>query len=797
MRTAKAGQRLLSGTAIDEQLGLETHCVEEGVKRYRNLVRDALERGDGASLKPAERLMLHWIKPLSAAIELERERVRSKENKSAGVIVWGPALLYLDDVDTYAVATIRTVLNMILDPRNTDGLRLAKLAYSVGKAVMAECTWKVMGDSYPEAREKIENYYRRINHGHINKWARANLQDEMWSRGALTQIGAKLLNLLAETASSNDYGQNFVPAFSFPKHRERNKVIRYVQMSEACWEMIDGGHDIRQYLRPLYMPMIHPPVPWQANGDDLVEGGYYKIRTPIIAKVRKSQKRALMEGDIGTVCRAVNALGTARWRINRFILSVQKKMMEEGGGECGIPLAQNPIKPPFSEDSGWKKRAFEWHRRCIQLRGERFEYEQVMAIASRLSAYDAIYFPHQMDFRGRFYPVPIYLNHHGEDAKRGLLEFADPVPLGQDGFKALAIHAANCWANNGLDKKSFSERIDWAVSNSTEMGLSVRDPLRNRWWTQAENPWQFLAACRALLDPEGCGTHLPVQQDGTCNGLQHYAALGRDGAAAMLVNMIDAEEPSDIYTRVFQQSLTHEWGDDPARGMLSRKVVKQPVMTTVYGVTAVGARSQIAEQLKDSGLSGTELYESSKKIAGVVRESIGALCEKARKIMDWLRDLASLCNKAGQPVTWTTPLGLKVVSPYRNLKNISVHTALGDIVVGVDLDGQPVRKAKQTNAFAPNYIHGVDAAHLGMTALECHEQGIAFAGVHDSFWSHAGNWRQLGEITRGTFIQMHSRDLLGELADGMGKFLATKVPEPPSRGDFDINLVQSSRYFFH
>ena len=33
-------------------------------------------------------------------------------------------------------------------------------------------------------------------------------------------------------------------------------------------------------------------------------------------------------------------------------------------------------------------------------------------------------------------------------------------------------------------------------------------------------------------------------------------------------------------------------------GKVSRKVVKQTVMTTVYGVTRFGARLQIAKQLK-------------------------------------------------------------------------------------------------------------------------------------------------------------------------------------------------------
>ena len=41
---------------------------------------------------------------------------------------------------------------------------------------------------------------------------------------------------------------------------------------------------------------------------------------------------------------------------------------------------------------------------------------------------------------------------------------------------------------------------------------------------------------------------LPVHQDGSCNGLQHYAALGRDEAGGEQVNLMPRERPGDVYT---------------------------------------------------------------------------------------------------------------------------------------------------------------------------------------------------------------------------------------------------------
>lgn len=45
----------------------------------------------------------------------------------------------------------------------------------------------------------------------------------------------------------------------------------------------------------------------------------------------------------------------------------------------------------------------------------------------------------------------------------------------------------------------------------------------------------------------------PLLQDGSCNGLQHYAALGRDIIGATSVNLMPCEVPQDVYSGVAQQ----------------------------------------------------------------------------------------------------------------------------------------------------------------------------------------------------------------------------------------------------
>jgi DNA-directed RNA polymerase len=120
-------------------------------------------------------------------------------------------------------------------------------------------------------------------------------------------------------------------------------------------------------------------------------------------------------------------------------------------------------------------------------------------------------------------------------------------------------------------------------------------------------------------NPEEYISHAHCHVDGSCNGMQHYAALGRDNRAARQVNLADAERPGDVYTAILKLVIADIEKENDTKfveiaeglkGNVTRKVIKQTVMTSVYGVTFIGARAQIHKQLKDKRLYETngELY---------------------------------------------------------------------------------------------------------------------------------------------------------------------------------------------
>ncbi|KAF3325980.1 DNA-directed RNA polymerase 2B [Carex littledalei] len=324
--------------------------------------------------------------------------------------------------------------------------------------------------------------------------------------------------------------------------------------------------------------------------------------------------------------------------------------------------------------------------------------ENQVKVARQMKDEEGFYYPHNLDFRGRAYPMHPYLNHLGNDVCRGLLQFAEGRPLGQSGLRWLKIHLANLYAG-GVDKYSFDGRVEFTESHLDEIFDSADRPLEGkRWWLGAEDPFQCLAVCINLAEalrsssPETTISYIPVHQDGSCNGLQHYAALGRDKLGAMAVNLVDADKPADVYTGIAtrvieimrcdaQKDPAVEPNAEHARilvDQVDRKLVKQTVMTSVYGVTYVGAREQLRRRLKEKGVITDEdlLFRTSCYAAKVTLMALGEMFEAARDIMSWLGDCAKVIALENQPVRWITPLGLPVVQPYRKLGRQLVKTSL-------------------------------------------------------------------------------------------------------------------------
>lgn len=276
------------------------------------------------------------------------------------------------------------------------------------------------------------------------------------------------------------------------------------------------------------------------------------------------------------------------------------------------------------------------------------------------------------------------------------------------------------------------------------------------------------------------------------------------------VNLVNRDRPGDVYTKVLEIVLEKIKNEkDPKdiklaqllikENCVNRKVVKQTVMTSVYGVTLMGARDQIKKQLAEKKLFETNtLFAVSMYLAKKTMESIGDVFKEANQIKAWLTKCALVISMSEQSVKWISPLGLPCIQPYKRLtKNELIQTYSQGVTVVTDFENQPVNKKKQGSAFPPNFIHSLDSTHMMMTCNRAIEEGIVFSSVHDSFWCHPSDIDKLNKIVREEFVKLYSQPLLENLLrDFQHSFPELKFPPIPNKGSLDLKEVLKSTYFF-
>jgi len=636
----------------------------------------------------------------------------------------------------------------------------------------------------------------------------------------------------------------------------------------AIWKLYEVNNMVEFDFRALDLPMVCPPLPWVSH----TTGAYISLNSELVKVTPKAvsdqQERlaGLAKGAMDPVYDSVNQLSALPWKVHKPLLDLAIKIFMMPADQnklklaLDIPVHCDSLKPPTLgklDPAAYKERQLSKEEKLeyFSYVRDKQEYEHSrVAMYSRycdllyrisLSKYfedDILWFPHNLDFRGRAYPLAPLINHMGSDLPRSLLVFAKGKPLGRQGFDWLKLHVVNL--TELKKKESIAARMAFAEEMLPEMLDSADDPLGGRrWWLSSDSPWQTLSACmevaaavRHPAGPEAFVSHLPIHQDGSCNGLQHYAALGRDCLGASAVNLVPSEVPGDVYSEIAtiveqKRAADSAAGNEVARsleGFVVRKVVKRPVMTTVYGVTNYGAAKQIRKELEGlEGFSG-DAAQASKYLAAKVFESLNVLFEASQEIQDWLTGSAeAVAGDCQENVTWVTPLGLPVVQPYTTRRakqdghaGVSMNMAHLYSLSASQVTELRVSKMKHKNGFAPNFIHSLDSSHMMLTSLHLWPRGVTFASVHDCFWTHAADVPAMNSVCREQFISLHSSPILESLSKHFlrhhsegrpPELLPEKMRELakvnrkkremlfanlPNKGNLDLNVIRDSTFFF-
>lgn len=808
---------------VQEQIQLENENIQEAIAKYRRKAKD-----------PKQRTLPDYFLMNKAFIPLrKRTELFIKEKRKGGFYAAIKDVLKELSSEETSFITLKTLFNTKLGESS-----LQTICQQIGKALLLQINYKRFEKENPGYSQKVFETQKSSTEAHKTRAWRAILKKKSKNKLVLSseeifQLGRCVVSFLIEATGIVE-----LTDLKIKNTKKYQKTLCWEKQTEKFFRK---AHKKCEGLFPSKTPMVCPPKPWI----NTQEGGYYVLDIPLFSfkEGQEKQNNTLVPPD---VLKSINFIQSIPWKVNTDVLKIAQnfyyeRQFKEGvltDPETEVIFPISPV-PPEYKDAGfetwkkdpkneedfkkWKQATTRCHDKLNALRSKVRAEGDTLRIAEKYSKYKKIFFPHYFDFRGRVYPSPVFLNPQGEDLAKGLLLFSKKKQLGKEGLFWLAVHGANVF---GEDHCHLQERVDWINKNRNDIFLSAKNPFENSFWTKADKPWQFLAFCiewrNAFLkgDPTKYKCSLPVAIDGSCNGLQHLAALLRDEVGGAKVNLKNLPERQDVYLLVMEKvqvklstgKIVSDLGKKDYSSywlpVLNRKLIKRNVMTVPYGVTMRGMADQLIEEIK---LKEAESYRPlqdtlAASCSFLGRQNYSTIAEElpsAIIVKEWLQKCADVFYEAGLPIKWKTPLGLEIVQTKQKIKTKRIATTFGrqKLKLSFKKSSGSLDRMKQKEGISPNVVHSLDATHLMKTVLKAIKGKISSVTfVHDSYGCLPSEMGRLFKYTRETFVELYTKDILADLRKQFEKQLPPnlqdKLPVLPTYGSLDISEVEKSEFFF-
>lgn len=806
---------------VERQLQLEKDYRTRSLNKSRELVQKALAAGNLSSLPKVSRMIAAAYDTVAQGID------EMKAQKTAGVGGKYRSIIRLVPTDVLAVmALTKCIDSLFLKESGGSRTSAQALLASLGRQVQAEVLSIQLEVVAPAYINRVFEYLKERNttsQSHIMKTLRASAENvhyrhEPWPASQCVAVGKLILQPVWETG-----------LFTWDKCNDATQ-LQYLAPSEVLAEVLDDlvlNADTIE-IKP---PMIVPPQ----KHVDMFSGGYLLSSTCKRGTYHNHQITHTMKREVAEAFKKATALQDmlnkaqeVPYCINKDILAMIAEARRIGV-TTGIPSSYPAPKPEWYLDGvpkedyterqmddfrTWKMNMRNWY---IQERARVSKLRSMVTLIQMCEEFkdeSALYFPTCVDWRYRLY-FKSSLHPQGPDMQKALLSFSRAKPLGKRGLFWLKVHVATCY---GYDKALFEKRAAWADANIEQIRLVASNPFNAEAFRSADSPWCFLAACIDLVNaldsesPELYESRIPVAMDATNSGQQHFAALLRDPVGGRLVNLFweGNEEKADMYMDVKRRTdakvamdldnpdfvvQANYWRENE----ITRSMAKRPCMTHVYSATVRSCSEYILQSAQEEGYRGTEEY-SLFKLAGYLSTRMKAAVEGANPAAtEAMKYVQSLCYRvpAANHLQWKTPLGGLVINRYTESEETTVKVKSMNLthllVYNRNYDVNNKRKAK--SGISPNWVHSLDATHLGMIIS-------AFSGdimpIHDSVATHACDVDVMHSVIREQFLRLYTEhDVLQEITDAaVACGASVEGLELPTKGHLDLKQVLESPFFF-
>lgn len=779
-----------------------------GQSRVEKRYQESILKGRQTGTKAGARLFRDLGHTMAKAIEDWKKDAKSRPGRRHR------AIEHLDSVPSKQLAafTLKVVLDCLTRDRS-----FVSTAMQIGGRIEDEDRYKkfkeseaVHFDRAVRRSSDFSSYDERRRHI-LKAMSIFGVEQPRWSREDRCAVGTVLLQLCIDHCG-------VLYAYNAKVPGKRHHDLR-IGATEEVLEWVEDVNARGSLMAPMQLPFVEPPLDWH----DPVSGGFHTtdIYTTALVKTQsQAYLKKLAGAEMPVVYQALNHLQQTRWAINPLIFEMFDHYWSMGLAVPGLPQREVdpiPAKPAdiaTNEEARkeWRKAARRIHDENNRRMQDRLTIAKIHWVCQNYKDLEAFWFCHQLDWRGRAYPVSYFLHPQGGDLVKALLCFADGKRVETKEAKRWhMIHGANCW---GLDKKTYEERVLWVEQNRDWIFQIASDPLEHRGWMEAEEPWQFLAWCddwfRAQTDPMH-ESRIVVHQDATQSGIQIYAMLLRDREAAYSTNVVPTPEPQDLYGKVATETerLLREDGSKIALEWLefgiTRACCKRPVMTRVYNATQHSARIYVGEWAAQQDrpipmfpreLKGSSIWFLTQKVWQATNNVIAS----TSRGQDWLTEVAQVFAERDRAVEWKTPLGFPVRQWYPKWKTVVVKTSIGEKFRQTSLLQEKTNAdtRRMVQALAPNFIHSLDASAMMQTVANAKAYGITHvAAIHDSFGTHAADAAVMAAATREAYVTLFQGDVLENLRQQLQSLSPDAILPPlPEYGDLDVREVLDSGYFF-
>jgi DNA-directed RNA polymerase len=789
-----------------------------GTGRYRAKVESAKSREAELQTPYGQRLMRAGLPALNQAITDWQKGLAKVDNK---------ARFQLDSQDldpkVLSYISIKVLLDCITQKKS-----LSSIAIFLGARVEDElrCQFLVANN---EAKGKgiILGAVRRKGTAAKVRHIRSSMKHETekglmdawepWSHRDKLNLGLQMTELVRVSTNLVEY--------TYILEKRRKRPTRYVNATADTLQWIEEFNENREFIEPFWLPTVELPVSWT----NIWDGGYdrehtYLPKVPFIKTNNMDYLRSI-EGSLPEPMEATNLIQQTPWTINPVVLKVMEWCWENNVIVDGLPAREQEELPPipidFKENKEsntlWRRMAAKVYNNRLSNTSRRLLVSKILYVAKKLKG-KRFFYPSHVDFRGRLYNIPAFLSIQGPDISRGLLQFHRGEKIRDEkDARWLAIQGANTYGN---DKITLEKRIQWA-EDYAETAIAIHEsPTTNLQWMDADEPFQFLAWCNEWGQYKKTGklvSYLPVNLDGTNNGLQILSMLMRDEYGAKATNVLAEDEPQDIYRIVSDLVLekleadkenNHPYAERWIQFGIDRKLAKRPTMVWPYGGTFYSCRDYVDEWYQDTlrktrcanPFTEDERYKVTGYLSKLTWSSINEVLEKPKDCMNWLQSCAKALAEHGEPVSWTSPSGFPVLQSYKKTTAQNVRTNINGSGTYIKWykDSDDISPRRQKQGISPNYVHSMDAACLAKTVVECNNLGIYdFAMIHDSYGTHAANCDTLSRILREQYYAVFKVDQLETLLkDLKERYPHIEFPDTPEYGNADLSEVLRSQYFF-